>query len=133
MLEIIGIIFFTRHLVTTLRMKGQSAWIAAIGPVFWIVGEFVGAFVAACAGIDGLVLYLGALVGALVGAGVAYGIVSALPTNEDSMSFVAGRNADSGVSCPECGSVQTEVIGSTIVCNACDAQSPRDAFAAPSS
>lgn len=127
MLEIIGIIFFTRHLAQMARMKGQSGWIAAIGPLFWIGGEFGGACVGAGLGIESLVLYLFALVGAAVGAAAAYGIVAAVPTKEgfDPLEMENPFSAPGRTSaCPECGSMQTERIGNVVVCNACDAQSP---------
>lgn len=83
MLEIVALIFGTRHLAKVARGKGHSGWMAALFPVLWIVFELVGIGV-------GIVVMDGEQLGgicvgymaALVGAGIAFAVIYALPQRE---------------------------------------------------
>lgn len=90
MLEIIAIILLARHLGSTAKRKGYSNLWGALGPAMWLGFEFFGAFFAACAGADGLVLYAVALVAALAGGGLSHLVVTALP---DRLADAAGAAA----------------------------------------
>lgn len=89
MLEIIGIIVFAKHLAGVAEGKGRSKGWAALGVLFWVIGEIVGAFAGALVMGDGLGLYLTALIGAAVGAGIAWLIVTNLSATQDSMEGMA--------------------------------------------
>lgn len=83
MLEIILMVVLAGKLSAIAKTKGRSGGWAALGPVFWIVGEVTGAAVAMMAGMDGLGLYGGALAGAAVGALLAFVVVNGISPNED--------------------------------------------------
>jgi hypothetical protein len=86
-LEIIGIALLYTKLKSVLARKGRGGGLAFLGPVFWLGGEFAGAFVAAVvlaiwSGEQSpsiAVLYAYAMLGALAGAAAAYGIVRGVP------------------------------------------------------
>ncbi len=120
MLEILGIIFFTRHLSSVARLKGRSGWWGGFGALGWIGGEMMGGCIAGCAGVEGLGVYLVAVVGAAVGALLAWALVSLVPTVQgfDPVSEMSG--ASGVVECPRCGSLQTEVVGGSSPGNACE-------------
>jgi uncharacterized membrane protein YeaQ/YmgE (transglycosylase-associated protein family) len=76
MLEIILLIYLTRHVGETVEAKGRKAgWYKVLTVVLWlgceIGGAIVGGIIAALSGSGNLVVYLFALVGAAVGAGIS--------------------------------------------------------------
>lgn len=101
MLEILALVFGTRHLKNVASNKGQSPWIAAIFPVFWIISELFGALIGTLATGETLVGIVGGLMCALVGGGVAFGIVYALPSRamveDDRMGPTGARDIEDNV------------------------------------
>jgi hypothetical protein len=100
---------FAKHLAGVAEGKGRPKGWAALGVVFWIVGEFLGAFAGALFIGDGIGLYLAALVGAAIGSGIAWLIVTNLSATQDSMEGMADdqtyahANADNPYSPPGFG------------------------------
>jgi len=133
MIEILVVIALTSKLSAMVKAKGRSGFWAALGPLFWFGGEFMGA---CCGGVgvgltstsssmsggENVIIYILALICAGIGAGLSFAVVHFLPADETAPTFVAESLGN--VNCPSCGSVQTEVLGNVIVCNACGMQSP---------
>lgn len=110
MLEILAIIWLYRYLKNALEHKNRSTGLAALGPVFWVVGEILGAVFGALLIGDGLGLYGFAFMGALVGALAAIGIVSSVKPVE--------------LHCPKCQRGFLPRVGrpvSSLKCRGCDA------------
>ncbi len=134
MIEILVVIGLASKLSAMAKAKGRSGLWGGLGPLFWFAGEFMGA---CCGGVgvgltstsvemtggENVMIYILALLCAGVGAGLAWAVVHFLPADENADTFVAGPMGD--VNCPSCGSVQTEMMGDVIVCNACGMQSPK--------
>lgn len=80
MLEIAALIWLFLKLKGMLELKGRGKGLAFLGPLFWLLGEFLGAFagavILAMVEIDNVILvYLFALLGAAIGGYLAYLIV----------------------------------------------------------
>jgi Na+-transporting methylmalonyl-CoA/oxaloacetate decarboxylase beta subunit len=83
MLEIIILIFLTRHVGEIVRSKGRAAgWFQVLAVVLWIGGELTGVIVGIIVGAltdSGMLLaYLFALFGAAAGAGISVLIARSL-------------------------------------------------------
>jgi Na+-transporting methylmalonyl-CoA/oxaloacetate decarboxylase beta subunit len=83
MLEIIILIFLTRHVGGIVRSKGRTAgWFQVLTVVLWIGGELTGAVIGAIVGAltdsGRLLAYLFALLGAAAGAGISILIARSL-------------------------------------------------------
>jgi hypothetical protein len=78
MLEILAIIALCKKLAAIAKEKGRSQGWAALGALFWFMGEVVGFVVGEIMGL-GLGGYLVAIAFACIGAFVAHTIVKALP------------------------------------------------------
>lgn len=79
MLEIIVLIFLTRHLNKSAKLKGHSGAYAALGPVLWFGGEITGALIGTI--VTGEILF-GIIIGlvfAAIGAGISLAVVGSLP------------------------------------------------------
>ncbi|WP_163989012.1 hypothetical protein [Pyxidicoccus caerfyrddinensis] len=74
MLEILAIVALCKKLAAIAKEKGRSAGWAALGALFWFMGEVVGEIMGL-----GLGGYLVAIAFACIGAFVAHTIVKALP------------------------------------------------------
>ena len=134
MIEILVVIGLVSKLSKMAKAKGRSGLWGGLGPLFWFGGEFMGA---CCGGVgigmtgnayymtggEKAIIYILALICAGIGAGLAFAIVHFLPADENADTYMPSPMGD--VNCPSCGSVQTEVLGDVIVCNACGLQSPR--------
>jgi hypothetical protein len=100
MLEIIGIIVFCKHLAGVATGKGRSKGWAALGVLFWVLGEIIGGVIGFAVAGDGFAPYIFALMGAAVGAAIAWVIVSNLSAMQDSMEGMADEHtyshADAG-------------------------------------
>ena len=83
MLEILALVFGTRHLKKVANQRGHSGWMAALFPVLWIVFQFVAVFAAIILfDVEGYGAVCVGYQAALVGAGIAFGIVYSLPRRE---------------------------------------------------
>ncbi|TVQ89521.1 MAG: hypothetical protein EA397_14885 [Deltaproteobacteria bacterium] len=81
MLEILALIFGTRHLAGVLRQKGRSVVLCALFPVAWILSEIVAIIVALILlGDEGLGLICCGFLGGAVGGGIVFAILNALPS-----------------------------------------------------
>ena len=83
MLEIILLIYLTRHIGEIIEEKGRkSGWYKVLTVVLWIGGEvfgaIVGAVVSELSGTGTFLVYIFALVGAAIGAGLAFMIAKSL-------------------------------------------------------
>ena len=83
MLEIIILIFLTRHVGEIVRSKGRKAgWFQLLTVVLWIGGEIIGGIIGAIVGAlsdSGMLFaYLFALFGAAAGAGISILIARSL-------------------------------------------------------
>lgn len=122
MFEILGIIWFTRHLSRVAKQKGHSGWWGAVGATGWIMGELIAGCMGGLAGLEGMAFYPLSILGALIGAGIGFAIVSALPVADgyDPLANLGGSlSTAGGTACPSCGSMQTEAAAGLLQCNAC--------------
>ena len=79
MLEIVAVIFLTRHLSKTAKNKGHTGAYAAIGPLLWFGGEILGVVIG-LAMFDDLLAAVGiGLVLAIAGAITSAVVVHSLP------------------------------------------------------
>lgn len=79
MLEILALVFGTRHLKNVASRKGHTPWIAALFPVLWIMAELFGITVGTLASGEVIGGIAAGLVCAIAGGGTAFAIVYALP------------------------------------------------------
>jgi uncharacterized membrane protein YeaQ/YmgE (transglycosylase-associated protein family) len=84
MLEIILLVFLTRHVGEIVQAKGRrGGWYKLMTVLLWlgceIVGAFIGGIVAAVSGSGTFLIYIFALIGAAVGAGISVIIARAVP------------------------------------------------------
>lgn len=84
MIEMLAIVWFTRHIGTKLEEKGRpSGWYKLLAVVLWFGGEFIGMLVGIVIskGGTGGTTYGLALLGATIGAAIALAVAqSAAPT-----------------------------------------------------
>lgn len=80
MLEILFLIWFTKHLAGVARNKHRSGGWGALGPIGWVGGEIGGAILGASNGSEGMGLYGWAILGGASGAVLAFATVSFLST-----------------------------------------------------
>jgi uncharacterized membrane protein YeaQ/YmgE (transglycosylase-associated protein family) len=84
MLEIILLVFLTRHVGEIVQAKGRrGGWYKLMTVLLWlgceITGAFIGGIVVALSHSGTLLVYVFALVGAAVGAGISVIIARAVP------------------------------------------------------
>ena len=98
MLEIVALIFLTRHLSKTAKLKGHTGAYAALGPVLWIGGEIMGAFMGTLLTGELLVGIVIGLVCAVVGAAISAAVVHNLPNKylDDDFGDDYGPSSSSG-------------------------------------
>jgi hypothetical protein len=84
MLEIILLIYLTRHVGEIVQAKGRrGGWYKLMTVLLWlgceVVGAIIGAIVAAMSRSGSLLIYLFALIGAAAGAGISILVARSVP------------------------------------------------------
>lgn len=91
MIELLILLSVTRNLGAGLRSKNRGAAWSALFPLFWFLGEVVGASAAVMNGAEGFGAYGFALAGAVVGGLFAWAIIRALPPAPDDNGLPTAR------------------------------------------
>lgn len=79
MIEIAVVVALTRYLLSLVKARGAHGGWAALGPILWVGGEFMGFIIAGAFGLGGMGGYPLALLLAGLGAGLARWIASEAP------------------------------------------------------